>query len=117
MLGAFAFETVTFEGYRLGWIEIAYAAFLSTSIGFTCQAIAQQHVPPANAAIIISAEALFAALGGAVLLGERLQPIGYAGAALIFMAIVLVEALPQWRRRPQLAEATRVSTVERQTTI
>ena len=37
-------------------------------------------MPPANAAIILSAESLVAALGGAVVLGERLTPIGYAGA-------------------------------------
>jgi len=51
-------------------------------------------VPPANAAIVLSAESLFAALGGAVVLGERLPPVGYAGAALIFVAIVLVEIVP-----------------------
>ncbi len=117
--GALAFETVSLEAYRLGWIEVAYAAFFATAIGFTFQAIAQQHVPPANAAIIMSAEALFAALAGALLLGERLSLIGYAGAALIFAAIVLVEAVPVWRRGApdQSAEATRVKTVERQTTI
>jgi len=43
---------------------------------------------------------MFAALGGALLLGERLQPIGYLGAALLFLAIVLVEAIPPlWARR------------------
>lgn len=97
-LGAAATETVTLEAFRLGWVEIAYVAFVSTAIGFTCQAIGQQHVPPANAAIIMSAEALFAALGGALILGERLPPIGYAGAALIFLAIVLVETVPLLRR-------------------
>jgi drug/metabolite transporter (DMT)-like permease len=51
-------------------------------------------VPPANAAIILSAESLFAGFGAALLLGERLPPIGYFGAALIFCAIVLVESVP-----------------------
>jgi drug/metabolite transporter (DMT)-like permease len=93
-------EAPTLEGISLGWIEIAYAAVLSTAVGFTLQAIGQQHVPPANAAIILSAESLFAALGGALILGERLPPIGYAGAALIFAAILLVEAIPAlWARR------------------
>jgi len=98
--GAFAVETVTLDALRLGWIEIAYAGLVSTAIGFTFQAIGQQHVPPANAAIILSAESLFAALGGAVVLGERLPAIGYAGAALIFVAIVLVETVPALRPRP-----------------
>jgi drug/metabolite transporter (DMT)-like permease len=81
------------------WPQVAYAGLLSTALAFTLQAIAQQHVPAANAAIVLSAESLFAALGGALLLGERLTPIGYAGAALIFVAIILVEAIPALRRR------------------
>lgn len=86
-----------------GWIEIAYAGCLSTAVAFTGQAIAQQYMPSANAAIILSAESLFAALGGALILHERLPPIGYLGAALIFCAILAVEAIPPlWaRRRPQ----------------
>ena len=90
--------------------RLAYAGILSTAVAFTLQAIGQQYVPPANAAIILSAESLFAALGGALLLGERLPLIGYAGAALIFVAIVLVEAVPallRRQRRRRLASALR----------
>lgn len=83
-----------------GWMEIGYAAVFSTAIAFTLQAIGQRHVPPANAAIILSAESLFAAIGGALLLNERLPLVGYAGAALIFAAILLVEVIPPlWARR------------------
>lgn len=96
----FVIEAPTIEGIGAGWIEIAYAGILSTAVAFTFQAIGQQYVPPANAAIILSAESLFAAIGGAILLGERLPLIGYCGAALIFAAIVAVEALPPlWERR------------------
>ena len=81
-------------------MQLAYVGVFSTAVAFTFQAIGQQHVPPANTAIILSAESLFAAIGGALLLGERLPPIGYVGAALIFAAIVAVEALPPlWERR------------------
>ena len=65
-----------------------------TAVAYTLQAVAQQYVPAANAAIILSAESLFAALGGALLLGERLTPVGYAGAGLIVVAILVVEAVP-----------------------
>ncbi len=98
-IGAFALETPSFAGIGAGWIEILYAGVLSTAVAFTFQAIGQQYVPSANAAIILSAESLFAGLGGAVIFGERLPPLGYAGAALIFVAIVLVEAVPAWRSR------------------
>ncbi len=96
---AFLFEAPTLAGLSMGWVEIAYAGILSTAVSFTLQAIGQQYVPPANAAIILSGESLFAALGGAVVLGERLHPAGYAGAGLIFVAIVLVEAVPILRQR------------------
>ncbi len=97
--GAFAIEAPGIAAFQLGWVEIVYAGLLSTAVGFTLQAIGQQHVPPANAAIILSAESLFAALGGALLLGERLPLAGYLGALLIFAAIVLVEVIPALRNR------------------
>ncbi|MDP2782528.1 DMT family transporter [Devosia sp.] len=97
---AFVFEQPDFSALQSGWMELAYTGLLSTAVAFTFQAIGQQYVPPANAAIILSAESLFAALGGAIILGERLPPIGYAGAVLIFVAILAVEALPPlWTRR------------------
>ncbi len=102
---AFLFEAPTLAGLSAIWVELLYVGIMSTAVAFTLQAIAQQHVPAANAAIVLSAESLFAALGGAVLLGERLSPVGYAGAALIFVAIILVEAVPAIRARRQPAEA------------
>ena len=97
--GAFTFEIPNLAAVGDGWVQIAYAGILSTAVAFTLQAVAQQYVPPANAAIILSAEGLFAALGGAVVLGERLPMIGYVGAALIFFAIVMVELVPALRQR------------------
>ncbi|KKB80117.1 hypothetical protein VW35_06675 [Devosia soli] len=86
------------------WMQLAYAAVLSTAVGFTLQAVGQQYVPPANAAIILSAESLFAALGGAVVMGDRLPPVGYFGAALMFLAIVMVETVPALIARRQVHE-------------
>jgi drug/metabolite transporter (DMT)-like permease len=93
---AFAFwlEVPSLASIQAAAPQILYSGILSTGVAFTLQAVGQQYVPPANAAIILSAESLFAGLGGALLLGERLPPIGYAGAALIFGAIILVEAVP-----------------------
>lgn len=98
-------ETPHLDGIATGWVEIAYAGILSTAVAFTLQAVGQQHVPAANAAIILSAESLFAAIGGAIVLGERLSLIGYGGAALIFLAIVMVETVPALQRRREGAVA------------
>lgn len=93
-IGSLAFEAPTLAGIGTSWVELLYAGVLATAVAFTLQAVAQQYVPAANAAIILSAESLFAALGGALVLGERLPAVGYVGAALIFCAIILVESVP-----------------------
>jgi drug/metabolite transporter (DMT)-like permease len=98
------FEAPSLGGIAAGWQQLAYAGVLATAVAFTMQAIGQQYVPPANAAIILSAESLFAALGAAIVLGERLPPVGYAGAALIFIAIILVETVPVLVARGRRAE-------------
>ncbi len=95
-IGAIGFETVTPQILQAGWVEILYAAIFSTAIGFSLQAMGQQYVPPANAAIIVSSESLFAAAGGAILLGERLSATGYMGISILFVAIVAVETVPVW---------------------
>lgn len=93
-IGALGTETVSFDAIRFGWVEILYTGVLSTAIGFTLHTISQQHVPTANAALILSMESLFAAIGAAIILGERLSLNGYMGIVLIFSAIVLAEAGP-----------------------
>ncbi len=93
-------EQPTLNGITDGWIDILYTSVGSTAIAFTLQAIGQAWLPAANAAIILSAESLFAAIAGALILGERLPPLGYLGAALIFGAILLVELVPLLRRPP-----------------
>jgi drug/metabolite transporter (DMT)-like permease len=94
LVPALLFEAPTVSGIAAGWLQLGYAAIFATAVAFTFQAIGQQYVPPANSAVILSAESLFAALGGAVILEDRLPATGYFGAALIFVAILLVEAVP-----------------------
>ena len=97
--GAFLLEQPTIEALNAGWIELAYTGVLSTAVAFTLQAVGQRYVPPSNAAIILSTEALFAAFGGALLLHERLAPVSYIGAALIFAAVIIVELVPNLKKR------------------
>src|SRR5690606_29351504 len=97
--GAFVLETPTWSGIAGGGMAIGYSGGCSTAIAFSLQAIGQRYVPPANAAIVLSSEALFAAAFGAWLLHERLPPLGYLGAAIIFVAIVTVELVPALRKR------------------
>ncbi|QDT12835.1 DMT family transporter [Planctomycetes bacterium K23_9] len=74
--------------------EIAYAGILAGGLGFTLQIVAQRHTSSSVAAILMGTESLFAAVFGAVFVGDRLTPAGYFGCALIFAAVITVELLP-----------------------
>lgn len=73
-----------------GW-AIAYTGILSIAAGYTLQAIGQRHSPAADAAVILSMEAVFAALFGFLLLAESLVARQYAGCAMILLAGLLVQ--------------------------
>lgn len=75
------------------WPAILYLAVVSTGVGFTLQAFGQQHAPPADAAIILSLEAVFSALFGWLLLSENLSIIQAAGCILILIAIFVSQLL------------------------
>lgn len=70
---------------------VVYTAVFSIALGFTLQIIAQKHTPPNDAALILSLEAVFAALFGWLFLQETLLPVQLAGCFLILAAVVLVQ--------------------------
>jgi len=81
------------------WVSILYAGIASGGIAYTLQAVAQQHTPPAEAAIILSSEALVGGLGGVWLLHEKISTTGVLGCVAILAAIALVELGPMWKTR------------------
>jgi drug/metabolite transporter (DMT)-like permease len=87
---AAALETTTLAGLAAAGIDIAYVALLSSALTFTIMTAALRHTPPAEAAVIVSVETLFAAFAAYVFLGERLTAIGWIGAALILAATLLL---------------------------
>jgi drug/metabolite transporter (DMT)-like permease len=99
-------ETISMGGIAAAWKEIAYVGLLSSALTFTLFSIALRHTGPSEATIIVSTETLFAAFGAWMLIGERLPAIGWAGAALIFTATLLVQLAPQpkAKRQAELAE-------------
>jgi drug/metabolite transporter (DMT)-like permease len=99
---AFVTETITLSALKAAWVEIAYVGLLSSAFTFTILIVAMRHASPSEAAIIISTESLFGALGGALFMGERLGFISWTGAALIVIATLLVHLAPHWRVRQQL---------------
>lgn len=78
--------------------EILFAGVLSGGVAFTLQAVAQRYTTAPQAAIFMSSEALFAALFGALLLGDRIGPVGLMGCGLIFASMLVTELVPMLRR-------------------
>ena len=79
-------------------VEVGYSGVFATGFAFTLMAVGQRYTREAHAAILLSSEALFAALFGALLLGDRLTALGYFGCTLIFAAIIVVQIVPVARR-------------------
>ncbi|MBX3598502.1 MAG: DMT family transporter [Rhizobiaceae bacterium] len=100
---AVLFEPISLAAIKQAAPQILYSGIFSGGIAFTLQAIGQRYTTSAQAAIFLSSEAVFAALFGALLLGERLPLIGWAGCAFIFVAILIAEAVPALARKPAVA--------------
>lgn len=88
---ALVHEGISTPAIGANLVQVVFAGVISGGIAYTLQAIAQQHTPPSDAAIIMSGESLFASMFGVILLGERLTPMGWMGCALILSAMLLVE--------------------------
>jgi drug/metabolite transporter (DMT)-like permease len=71
---------------------VLYTAVFSLGLCYTLQVWAQRHTPPADAALILSLESVFAVLMGWLLLGERLSALQTLGCGLIFLAVGLSQA-------------------------
>ncbi|WP_152046027.1 DMT family transporter [Aureimonas psammosilenae] len=106
-VGTAAFETVDPAAVSLVWKQILYGGCISAGLAFTLQTVGQRWTTAPQAAIFLSSEAVFAALFGAIFLGERITPIGYGGCALIFCAMLAVELVPL--RWPMALSQTRPS--------
>ena len=72
-------------------VPILYGGLLSVGVAFTLQILGQRRAPPAHAALLLSSEAVFAALGGWWLLGERLGARGLAGCTLMFAGMLCAQ--------------------------
>jgi drug/metabolite transporter (DMT)-like permease len=90
-------EPFSAAGLRAAAPSILYAGLLSGAVAFTLQLVAQQFTPPAEAALIMSLESVFAALAGAALLSERLAGPALLGCGLILAGVFVAEAGPLLR--------------------
>jgi drug/metabolite transporter (DMT)-like permease len=86
-IGTFVEKSMPFSMPFLG--AIVYTAFFALGLCYTLQIWAQRHTPPADAALLLSLESVFAVLAGWILLHESLAAIQVFGCILIFIAVLL----------------------------
>ncbi len=67
--------------------SLLYSGLVSGAAGFTLQIIGQRDCPPTAAGLLMSLESVFSALGGWILLGQKLTVIELCGCAILFIAV------------------------------
>jgi drug/metabolite transporter (DMT)-like permease len=88
LIGAGFAEEITLDGLRGALMAILYGGVISVGVAYTLQVIAQRDAPPIHAAIILSLEAVFAAIAGWLVLDEMLSARGLIGCILMFSGML-----------------------------
>jgi len=86
--------STTLEALLAAKWSILYAGCFSTAVGYTLQVVAQKEAHPTHAAIILSMEGVFAAIGGWLLLSEFMSGRMLVGCCLILVAMLLAQLKP-----------------------
>ena len=89
LLTAVAIETIRLDDVIAAALPIVYGGALSVGVAYTLQVVGQKHAHPAHAAILLSLEAVFAAVGGWLILGEVMSVRGLVGCALMLSGMLL----------------------------
>ena len=86
---ALIMEGPAWAGVLAGTPILLYQTFVPTAGGYTLQIIGQKYTDSSTAALIMSTEAIFAMIFGAIFLHEMMSMREIAGAAIIFAATIL----------------------------
>ncbi|WP_455048557.1 DMT family transporter [Mitsuokella sp.] len=98
-LAAFLFEPVELQPILQAWFPIFYGGVMSAGVAFTLQILGQQYAEPAQAAIIMSFEAVFGVLSSWLLLGERMTALQVMGCLLMMSGMIITQIRPLLRER------------------
>ncbi len=88
-LAAIITETIVIDKILAALIPLLYTGIMSTGIAFTLQVVAQRHVHPTHASIVMSTEAVFALLGGWLFLAETMPLRNLVGCALMLTGMII----------------------------
>jgi len=93
LICSFFIEPITLTALHASWLPVLYAGLFSVALGFSFQGIGQKKAPPADAALILSLEAVFAAIAGVLYLKETMNGVQVIGAIIILAAIISAQLL------------------------
>ncbi|MBR5641497.1 MAG: DMT family transporter [Firmicutes bacterium] len=97
---AILWEAPTWAKIVSAAVPIAYCGLMSGGVAYTLQILAQRNTDPTVAALILSLESVFAVIGGAIILHERMSPRELIGCVIMFVAIILVQIpLPEKKEK------------------
>lgn len=82
-------ETVTMQAVKAAMPAIIYSGVMCSGVAYTLQIVGQSRTTPAVASLIMSLEAVFAAVFGWLILHESLSARELAGCALVFAGVML----------------------------
>ena len=97
---ALAVEPVAWQPLVDAAWPVFYGGVLSVGVAYTLQVVAQRQAPASHAAIILSLETVFAALGGWWLLSEAMSLRGLAGCGLMFGGMLVSQLGGRRATRP-----------------
>ncbi|MGD2100043.1 MAG: DMT family transporter [Desulfobacterales bacterium] len=89
LITAAAIEDISMASISQAAIPILYGGLLSVGVAYTLQVVAQRDAHPAHAAVLLSMEAVFAAIGGWLILDEVISARGLFGCALMLAGMLL----------------------------
>lgn len=89
---ALIFEKTTLSSILEALIPVLYLGIMSSGVAYTLQVVGQKYTAPTTASILMSLESVFAVIGGALVLGERLSFRELIGCLLMFAAIIVAQS-------------------------
>lgn len=82
-----------FDGFLLAPWDLLYLGVIAVGVAFTLQVVGQRVAPAPHAAIILSLEAVFAAIAGWLLLGEAFASAAILGASLMLAGMIVSQVI------------------------
>jgi drug/metabolite transporter (DMT)-like permease len=89
LIASIIIETTTLQNIFAASVPILYAGVVSVGIAYTLQVVAQRDAHPSSAAIIMSLEAVFAVIGGWIVLDESIPLRGLIGCGLMLTGMII----------------------------